>query len=155
MNSTANKSRPEFDKQETSYSCASACLQIALWAWGCELDEAELRRLSKCTPFGTNASHLVEAAQRLGFKASRKCTLASLNELVRLTQLHLNPIVYVDLWPLKGGISGQQLCLLVYEVELETVVVFNPVVGWQNFAHEDFLAIWSAMRFLTIVIDLE
>jgi ABC-type bacteriocin/lantibiotic exporter with double-glycine peptidase domain len=155
MNNTVSKLRPKFHKQEFGYSGATACLRIALWAWGCELDEAELRRLSGCTPFGVSSTQLVETAHQLGFKASREYTFTSLSELVSFTQLHLNPIVYVDWWPLKGGLSGLQQALIVYEIELESVVVFNPLVGWQQFAHEEFLTIWREMNCLTIVVDIE
>jgi hypothetical protein len=57
-------------------------------------------RRDGCSPLGTKAFHLVEAARQLGFPASRKYTLASLDEwAAMLAEGHL-PIVYVDLWPL-------------------------------------------------------
>jgi ATP-binding cassette, subfamily C, bacteriocin exporter len=128
---------------------------MALWAWGYEIDESELRRLTDCTPFGTNAFQLVQAARQLGFTASRKYTLAALHDLAKFTQLHLNPIVYVDLWPLKGGLSGQQHALVVLDIEMKQVVVFDPLQGERKLSHDDFLSIWSEMRFLTIVVDIE
>jgi hypothetical protein len=60
---------------------------------------------------------LVEAARRLGFTASRKHTLTSIEELDRLLAEELFPIVYVDLWPLRGGQSGQFHSLVVLSVE--------------------------------------
>jgi hypothetical protein len=94
-------------KQETRYSCAPACLRMVLSAWGVDVAEAELRQLSDCSPLGTDAFRLVEAARALGFKATRKYTLASVDDLARLVDDGFYPIVYIDLWPISGGVSGQ------------------------------------------------
>ena len=80
---------------------------MVLSAWGKDVDEAKLRQLADCTPFGTDAFRLVEAARTLGFAASRKHTFASIDDLTRLIDGGLFPIVYVDLWPIRGGMSGQ------------------------------------------------
>ena len=79
---------------------------MVLAALGRPMTEAALRALTDCSPLGTDAFKLVEAARQLGFPASQKYTLASLEELaIVLAEGHL-PIVYVDMWPLQGGLSG-------------------------------------------------
>lgn len=42
---------------------------MVLSAWGKDVDEAKLRQLANCTPFGTDAFQLVEAARTPGFEA--------------------------------------------------------------------------------------
>lgn len=125
---------------------------MVLSGFGLQIDEAELRRLSDCTPLGTEAFRLVEAARQLGFPASRKHTLASLDELSRLTDEGMFPIVYVDLWPIKGGLSGQFHSLAVVGVGREDVRVLDPLLGEGRLAREEFQAAWAQMRFLTIII---
>jgi hypothetical protein len=43
---------PPFYKQETRYSCAPACLRMALSALGIDVEESYLRHLTDCTPLG-------------------------------------------------------------------------------------------------------
>jgi hypothetical protein len=62
------------------------------------------------------------------------------------------PIVYVDLWPLRGGWSGQYHALVVIALDADRVTVLDPLHGECRVPREDFRAAWSAMRFLTIVI---
>jgi hypothetical protein len=80
---------------------------MVLSALGVDVAEAHLRHLTDCTPLGTEAFQVLEAARHLGFPASRKYTLASLDELAAVVAAGAWPIVYVDLWPLHGGRSGQ------------------------------------------------
>jgi ABC-type bacteriocin/lantibiotic exporter with double-glycine peptidase domain len=103
-------------------------------------------------PLGTDAFRLVEAARQLGFTASRKHTLSSLDELARLIDEGLFPIVYVDLWPIRGGLSGQFHSLVVVGIKQENVLVLDPLVGERRLAREEFQAAWAELRFLTIVI---
>ena len=86
---------------------------MVLSGFGLHIDETQLRRLSDRTPLGTDAFRLVEAARQLGFTTSRKYTLTSVDELIRLIDEGLFPIVYVDLWPIRGGLSGQFHSLVV------------------------------------------
>ena len=125
---------------------------MVLSALGCEVDEARLRQLTDCSPFGTNAFQLIEAARQLGFTNSRKHTLAGLEELAELIEQGYFPIVYIDLWPLKGGVSGDQHALVVLAIEAETVLVLDPLEGERALSHPEFLTAWREMRFLTIVI---
>src|SRR3989442_7882841 len=127
-------------KQETRYSCAPACLRMVLSAWGVEVEEAELRQLADCSPLGTDAFQLVEAARALGFTATRKYTLASVDDLARLVDDGFFPIVYIDLWPIRGGVSGQYHSLVVLSITYESVVVLDPLVGERSIPREDFQA---------------
>lgn len=128
---------------------------MILGSFGIELDEAQLRTLTDCTPLGTEAFQLVEAARQLGFAASRKYTLSSIDDLERLLDEGLFPIVYVDLWPIRGGQSGQFHSLVVVGIEQDKVTVLDPLVGENHLTRDDFQAAWAEMRFLTIVINAE
>jgi ABC-type bacteriocin/lantibiotic exporter with double-glycine peptidase domain len=125
---------------------------MVLGNFGLEMDEAQLRSLTDCTPLGTEAFHLVEAARQLRFTASRKYTLSSIDELARLLDEGLFPIVYVDLWPIRGGVSGQFHSVVVIRIEQDGIWVLDPFIGERRLAKEDFQAAWAEMRFLTIVI---
>ncbi len=127
---------------------------MALSAWGVEADEARLRELSDCSPFGTNAFQLIEAARQLGFVASRKHTLTSLDELADLIEEGHFPIVYIDLWPIKGGARGQFHSMIALAVEADSISALDPLIGERKLSHEEFSAAWAEMRFLTIVIDI-
>jgi ABC-type bacteriocin/lantibiotic exporter with double-glycine peptidase domain len=126
---------------------------MVLGGFGLQMDEDQLRSLTDCTPLGTDAFQLVEAARQLGFTASRKYTLSSIDDLARLLDEGLYPIVYVDLWPIRGGQSGQIHSLVVVRIEQGKVMVLDPIVGETNHMLDEFQAAWAEMRFLTIVIS--
>lgn len=126
---------------------------MVLSAFGTHVDEATLQQLSDCSPLGTDAFQLVEAARRLGFTASRKHTLASIDDLARLLDASLFPIVYVDLWPLRGGRSGQYHSLVVEAIKRESVLVLDPLEGEREIPTRDFQAAWEEMRCLAIVVE--
>ena len=125
---------------------------MVLAALGRPMAEGPLRVLTDCSPLGTDAFHLVEATRQLGFLASRKYTLASLDDLATLLAEGHFPIVYVDLWPLQGGWSGQYHALVVIALDADQVTILDPLHGERRVPREDFQVAWSAMRFLTIVI---
>lgn len=126
---------------------------MVLGSFGLEMDEGQLRSLTDCTPLGTDAFQLVEAARHLGFTSSRKYTLSSIDELARLLDEGIFPIVYVDLWPVRGGQSGQFHSLIVIAIKQDHVSVLDPLVGENNLTRDEFNAAWAEMRFLTIVIS--
>lgn len=125
---------------------------MVLSALGVDVAEAHLRHLTDCTPLGTEAFQVLEAARHLGFPASRKYTLASLDELAAVVATGAWPIVYVDLWPLHGGRSGQIHALVVVAVAHAQVTVLDPLVGERQLPREDFEAIWAATRWLTLMV---
>lgn len=122
-------------------------------ASGLLVAEAEIRVLADCTPFGTEALQLVEASRKLGFFASRKHTLASINELSDLVDEGLFPIVYVVLWPIRGGRSGQYHTLVTTAVSNANVIVLEKLVGERSIGKQDFQAAWEQMRRLAIVVS--
>jgi ABC-type bacteriocin/lantibiotic exporter with double-glycine peptidase domain len=126
---------------------------MVLGSFGLEMNEGQLRSLTDCTPLGTDAFQIIEASRQLGFTSSRKYTLSSVEELARLLDEGLFPIVYVDLWPIRGGQSGQFHSLVVVGIERENVTVLDPLVGEINLTRDEFQAAWAEMRFLTIVIN--
>jgi len=125
---------------------------MVLAAFGQPMAEDVLCVVTNCSPLGTDAFQLVEAARQLGFPISRKYTLASLDELATLLAEGHWPIVYVDLWPLQGGLSGQSHAMVVIALDPTDVTVLDPLHGERRLPRDDFLAAWSAMRYLTIVI---
>ncbi|ETX00371.1 MAG: hypothetical protein ETSY2_39220 [Candidatus Entotheonella gemina] len=128
---------------------------MALDALGIHLDEAQLRHLTDCSPLGTDAFQVVEAARDLGLTASRKYTLESLEELAWLIEAGNFPFVYVDMWPLQGGLVGRHHALVVIAVDQENVFILDPLVGESKISRQNFQAAWAAMRFLAIVISDE
>jgi ABC-type bacteriocin/lantibiotic exporter with double-glycine peptidase domain len=118
------RSTPPFYKQETRYSCAPTCLRMVLSALGLDMEEASLQHLTDCTPLGTEAFQVLEAARHLGFPASRTYTLTSLDELASVVASGAFPMVYVDVWPLQGGRSGQAHALVVVATFMITKSLF-------------------------------
>ena len=116
------------------------------------MEEAAVWLLTDCSPLGTDAFQVVEAARQLGFLRSRKYTLASLEELAAMLAEGHFPIVYGDMWPLRGGWSGQYHALVVVDLDPEQLTVLDPQHDERQFPREDFQEAWSAMRFLTMVI---
>ena len=127
---------------------------MVISAWGEDVDEAKLRQLTDCSPLGTDAFQLVEAARKLGFTATRKHTLASIDDLARLVDENLFPIVYVDLWPIRGGLSGQYHSLVVQAVMDQRVFVLDPLVGERGIPTDDFRVAWEEMHCLAILVSV-
>lgn len=125
---------------------------MVLSGLGVYVEESKLRELADCTPFGTDAFQLVEAARALGFGTSRKHTFESIDDLSRLIDGGYFPIVYVDLWPIRGGMSGQYHSLVVEAATHESVLVLDPLVGERSMPAEDFLAAWEEMHCLIIIV---
>jgi ABC-type bacteriocin/lantibiotic exporter with double-glycine peptidase domain len=126
---------------------------MVLGAFGVHIDEAQLRHLTDCSPLGTDAFQLLEAARQLGFTASRKYTLTSLEDLASVVGEGFFPIVYVDLWPLRGGLSGQYHAVVVVGVDADSITILDPQSGESRLPRDDFHEAWAALRFLTIVIS--
>lgn len=82
---------------------------MVLSAFGLSTDEAQLRRLTDCSPLGTDAFQIVEAARILGFSGFRKCTLTGVEDLAELIGQSMFPIVYVDMWTMQGGQTGRTI----------------------------------------------
>ena len=125
---------------------------MVLAALGRPMAEDVLRVVTDYSPLGTDAFQVVEAARQLGFPASRKYTLASLEELATMLAEGHFPMVYVDIWPLQGGMSGQYHAMVVIDLDPAQVTVLDPLHGERRVPREGFQEAWSAMRFLTIVI---
>jgi hypothetical protein len=66
---------------------------MVLGAFGVHMDEAQVRHLTDCSPLGTDAFQLIEAARQFGFPATRKYTLASIEELDLVVREGSFPIV--------------------------------------------------------------
>jgi hypothetical protein len=64
-------------------------------------------------------------------------------------------IVYVDMWPLQGGLSGQYYVVVVVGVAPNSVTVLDPQCGERRLPREDFQVVRAAMHFLTMVIAID
>lgn len=93
-------------------------LRMVIGAFGVEVDEARLRALTDCTPLGTEAFQVVEAARRLGFTASRKHTLTSIEELDRLLGEGLVPSVRFP------RVSYRKIIILQMNLSVELCYIF-------------------------------
>ena len=60
--------------------------------------------------------------------------------------------MYVDLWPLHGGLSGQYHAMVVIALKPTAVTLLDPLHGERQLPREDFQTVWAMMRYLTIVI---
>jgi hypothetical protein len=81
-------------------------------------------------------------------------TLGSIEELDLVVREGGFPIVYMGMWLLQGGLSGQYHSVVVIGVDSDSVTVLDPQVGERRLPQGDFQAAWAAMRFLTIVIGV-
>lgn len=127
---------------------------MVLSALGVDVQENKLRQLADCTPLGTDAFQLVEAARRLGFAGSRKHTFASIHDLARVIDEGSFPIVYVDLRPIRGGPSAQYHSLVVQAVARHSVIVLDPLTGERAITTDAFRAAWEEMHCLTIIVSV-
>ena len=123
---------------------------MALLGYGVDVAESELRTLSDCTPFGTEALRAVDAARKLGFARTAKYTL-TINELQHEIERGLYPIVYVNLLPL-DGIKGAHAFVAIAQRE-DSITVYDPLRGERALTISAFSTAWAAMRNLAILVQ--
>ncbi len=114
------------------------------------MPEAELRKLSDCTPFGTDALKTVDAARQLGFARTAKYTL-TFEELKAVTNSYQYPIVFVDL----GLIDGIQEihALVVIGISDTSVTVYDPLQGERVISRQTFSTAWAMRHNLAIIVE--
>jgi ABC-type bacteriocin/lantibiotic exporter with double-glycine peptidase domain len=123
---------------------------MVLSAFGVDAPEDYLRRLCDCTPLGTEALKVVDAARQLGFAGSGKYTL-TLEELENLTVGGYYPIVFVSLLPIDSR-KGLHAFVVVGFTEL-TVIVLDPLHAERPLPLETFIAAWAMSHHLAILIE--
>jgi ABC-type bacteriocin/lantibiotic exporter with double-glycine peptidase domain len=124
---------------------------MVLASFSIEKSEEELRRLTDCTPFGTLALNVVDAARQLGLTETRKFTLTP-EALEEILDQGWFPIVYVDLGLLTGA-SGVKHSLVVLSLSDLHAVVLGPAEGEREIPREVFIAAWAEARYLTILVQ--
>ena len=148
------QAKPPLFKQETTFSCAPACLRMVLASSGLTKSEEELRALSDCSPFlGTSAMSLVEAARKLGFSWTRKFTL-NLGELMIEVSSEIWPIVYLRT-RLAPGAKLQEHAVVVTHLDSGEAEILDPWRGELKLSIEEFQKEWfypHAPRGLTILV---
>ena len=98
-----------------------------------------IRKLTKCSNNGITALNLVEASNKLGFKARGiKCEYEDLSNITIPSICH---IVFNN---------GYNHYIVLYKYTNEYVVVFDPYYGMKRHSKEEFLKIWDK-----IVIELK
>ena len=127
-----------------------ACFKMVLTAFGLVLTEAELREQCDCTPFGTEALRVVDAARDLGFLSTIKATV-TIAELERQWSLGLYPIVFVNLLPIDGVKISHAMVVTGFEVD--GVRVCDPLRGERILPRSTFDAAWAMMRNLVILVQ--
>ena len=142
-------SKPPFHKQETRYSCAPACLRIVLGGFGFDVTEADLRQRCDCTPFGTDALMVVDAARQLGFVETSKYTL-TLEELRAVVTDGQYPIVFVELNPI-DGIENVHAVFVVGVIQNQ-IVMFDPLKGERSLPLQTFNIAWAMRHNLAIIV---
>jgi ABC-type bacteriocin/lantibiotic exporter with double-glycine peptidase domain len=117
---------------------------------GLEIQEAELRALCDCTPFGTEALKAVDAARQLGFSRTSKHTLSA-DELAAQVSHSVYPIVFVNLLPL-DGVKAQH-AVVVIAMDQVNITVYDPLQGERILPRATFDAAWATMHHLAILVQ--
>jgi ABC-type bacteriocin/lantibiotic exporter with double-glycine peptidase domain len=143
-------SKPPFHKQETRYSCVSACLRMVFGSFGVDIAEDELRERCDCTPYGTDALKAVDAARQFGFAGTAKHTL-TLEELRTVVTEGQHPIVFVDLTPIEGTEAIHTL--VVCAVSQYEVSVLDPLKGERLLPLQAFSTAWALRHNLAIIVE--
>src|SRR5215470_629478 len=124
-------SRPRAHIQETSYSCAPACLLMILESYGIYRSEAELRILCDCLAVpgseGTYALSVVDTARALGLVNSRKYTM-DFNGLRTELRRGVFPMVYIYTRVFPDQ-ALQQHAVVVIQANESSVHVNDPLRG--------------------------
>jgi ABC-type bacteriocin/lantibiotic exporter with double-glycine peptidase domain len=94
------KSKPRLFKQEKTYACAVACLQMILDYLDFDVDEPSLIVLCQTDVNGTSADDLVHAANQLGFQARKE--YSSIKDVQKYLKQGVFPILYVNLLAIDG-----------------------------------------------------
>lgn len=125
---------------------------MVLLGLGQDVPEARLRELCDCTVFGTHALQAVEAMRDLGFLGTAKVNLNAA-ELAEEIDRGILPIVFVNALPIDGVNVGH--ALVVLEMSVTTITVYDPLQGERALPRSTFDAAWTIMRNLTILVKRE
>ena len=137
--------------QETEYSCAPACLKMALESLGIIKTEEELRGLANCTFLGTDAINLVEAARKSGFSGTRKYSL-TFEELKEILDEGLYPIVYLRT-ELSEGRMPETHSVVIELSDQDGVHLVDPWRGRIIYDLDRFTREWNVFHGLTILVE--
>jgi len=119
---------------------------MVLEALGASKTEAEIRQDSKCTPLGTDADDLIEAAKKYGFINSVKDYL-NFNQLKKQLRQGHYPIVYIGV-----GLPLQEHSVVVIEINRKEVCILDPIRGEIMIPKRAFEEQWAYKRYVTILI---
>jgi ABC-type bacteriocin/lantibiotic exporter with double-glycine peptidase domain len=120
---------------------------MVLASFGITKSEAELRDLCDCTPFGTDALQATDAARKLGFVNTAKCTL-TWDDLVNQISQGSYPIVFINLFPIDGIKSRHTVVIVSFN---ETgITIYDPLQGQRVLPKSTFETAWAMMNNLSI-----
>jgi ABC-type bacteriocin/lantibiotic exporter with double-glycine peptidase domain len=146
------QSDPPLYIQETTYSCAPACLRMILASQGPLKTEEEVRSLCDCVDIlgGTDAFKLVEAARSLGFQKSYKCNL-DIDELERLVADGVRPIAFLGVR--LSHRAGYQLHAAVILKVGRSVALNDPLRQRLTLSRAEFFTEWNRARRLVVIVE--
>ena len=124
--------------QRNLKDCGAACLLSIIKYYNGDNTFNNIRDLTKCNNKGITALNLIEASNKLGFKArGLKCKYEELDKIVKPSICH---IVFEN---------GYNHYVVLYKFTIKYVIIFDPYYGIKKYNKKDFLKLWD-----NIIIEL-
>ncbi|MBC8181706.1 C39 family peptidase [candidate division KSB1 bacterium] len=140
--------KPKLHRQETSYSCMVACLNMVLDFYGIEEDESSLRKKSKTKFYGTHPINIVECAKSFGFEAYvNSFDFNKLQVLLRQNLPVITNIIKHD------GDEFYIHSVVVYRIERNSIYLLDPEDGEIKTSCKKFETLWGQNDYIGIVIS--
>jgi HlyB family type I secretion system ABC transporter len=117
-----------FIEQQSSSDCGAACLAMVCMYWGKQISINTLRNLVQTDRMGASLSHLVDAAENLGYEAvGIRASLTMLEWQTNPWIAHWQGVHYVVVW----------------RVRRELVVISDPAMGKRTLPRDEFESNWT------------
>jgi len=118
---------------------------------GIEIDEATLRQKCKTHEFGTYAKDVLACAREFGFTSTIE--YLSLEQLQRLVDQGVFPIVYINMFPTSS--VPYVHTVIVEDYEADRLLLVDPNAGPWEIQMTDFLEAWGIHGNMAIVLQME
>jgi HlyB family type I secretion system ABC transporter len=117
-----------FIGQQSSSDCGAACLAMVCMYWGKRISVNTLRNLTQTDRMGASLTHLVDAAENLGYEAvGVRASLSMLESQTNPWIAHWQGVHYVVVWCVQG----------------ELVVICDPAIGKRTLPRDEFESNWT------------
>jgi predicted double-glycine peptidase len=131
-------------RQSTDYTCGPAAAVTALGKLGFSAKEGEIAVLSQTSPVvGTLPTMLCSALEKRYSDNGLKCNYRRFNSIEQLKKAGLTLVVIKDAFLIDH-------CIVVFEVQDDTVAIADPITGAEFIPIERFKKIW---RYSGIVLE--